>query len=163
VAEVYASLGSNIGDKAANIAAALRRLSDAGVEVVACSPLYRTPPWGPVEQDWFLNACAHLRTGAAPLDLMRLCLSVERAMGRERLVRWGPRVIDIDLLAYDDLEIDEPELELPHPRLFERAFVLVPLLDVAPDFAIGGRRADEALKHLDKDGFVRVEPGRTPG
>ncbi|MFO1147292.1 MAG: 2-amino-4-hydroxy-6-hydroxymethyldihydropteridine diphosphokinase [Alsobacter sp.] len=159
MAEVYASLGSNIGDKAANIAEALRRLAQAGVEVVACSPLYRTPPWGPVEQDWFLNACAHLRTDLAPRDLMRLCLEVERAMGRERLVRWGPRLIDVDLLAYDDLAIEEPDLSLPHPRLFERAFVLVPLLDVAPDFSIDGRRADVALEGLDTAGILRVPPG----
>jgi 2-amino-4-hydroxy-6-hydroxymethyldihydropteridine diphosphokinase len=157
VAEVYASLGSNIGDKAANIREALRRLEAAGVEIVACSPLYRTPPWGPVEQDWFLNACAHLRTDRAPLDLMRLCLALERAMGRERLVRWGPRLIDVDLLAYDDVAIDAPDLVLPHPRLFERAFVLVPLVDIAPDFAIGGVRAADVLKTLDRDGIVRFE------
>lgn len=159
MAEVFASLGSNIGDKAGNIADALRRLAQAGVTVAAVSPVYRTPPWGPVQQDWFANACARLRTVLTPLDLMRLCLSVERAMGRERLVRWGPRLIDIDVLAYDDLSLDTPELVLPHPRLFERAFVLTPLLDVAPDFAAGGQRADAALAGLDRAGIERMERG----
>jgi 2-amino-4-hydroxy-6-hydroxymethyldihydropteridine diphosphokinase len=157
MAEVFISIGSNIGDKAANLRRALRLLAEAGVAIEAVSPFYRTPPWGPVEQDWFLNGCALLRTDRGPRDVMQLALDVELAMGRERTMRWGPRLIDIDMLTYDDIVLDDERLVLPHPRLFERAFVLVPLLAIAPDFAIGGRRADEALSRLDRTG-IEIQP-----
>ena len=140
-------LGSNIGDTRANLDAALAGLSDSGpVRVIARSSDYRTPPWGPVPQDDYRNACALVETTLSPRALLDLCLSVERALGRVRDVRWGPRLIDIDVLVYGEEKVEEEGLSIPHPRMAERAFVLVPLAEIWPDAPIGdGRTAAEAL------------------
>ncbi len=124
-----------MGDKAGHIRAALDKL--AGLDetiVLARSPLYRTEPVGYTDQDWFVNAAALLETGLAPQRLVRALLEIEAELGRVREERWGPRVIDLDLLFYEQQVIDEAELQLPHPRLHERRFVLTPLADVAPDW-----------------------------
>ncbi|WP_029057955.1 2-amino-4-hydroxy-6-hydroxymethyldihydropteridine diphosphokinase [Stappia stellulata] len=140
-------LGSNMGDTRANLDAALRGLSESdGLRVVARSSGYRTPPWGPVPQDDYRNACALVETTLAPRALLDLCLSVERALGRVRDVRWGPRLIDIDVLIYGEERVEEDGLSIPHPRMGERAFVLVPLAEIWPDAPLGdGRTAAEAL------------------
>ena len=107
------------------MAAALRILdADAGTRVVAVSSLYRTPPWGKTDQPDFLNAAAEIRTSHAPRALLALCLDAERALKRERRERWGPRIVDIDILVFGNRLIREPGLEIPHPRIFERAFVI---------------------------------------
>ena len=135
--KAYLSLGSNMGDKRAMIARALSALAaHPEVRLVTRSADYRTPPWGKTDQDWFVNACAVVETDLSPEQLLELCLTTERDLGRERRERWGPRVIDIDLLAYDAVTMDTPRLTLPHPQLTERAFVLVPLAAVAPDLVI---------------------------
>jgi 2-amino-4-hydroxy-6-hydroxymethyldihydropteridine diphosphokinase len=132
-------LGSNIGDKAANIRRAIALLTERGdIRLVAASRLYRTAPWGVTEQDWFVNACIAVATELSPHDLLARCLAVEDAMKRVRERRWGPRVIDVDLLVYRDVTLSEPALTLPHPRIAERAFVLVPLAEIAPELKIGG-------------------------
>jgi 2-amino-4-hydroxy-6-hydroxymethyldihydropteridine diphosphokinase len=140
-------LGSNLGDTRANLDAALDGLSESGdVRVVVRSSDYRTPPWGPVPQDDYRNACALIETTLAPRPLLDLCLSVERALGRVRDVRWGPRLIDIDVLVYGEEKVEEEGLSIPHPRMGERAFVLVPLAEIWPDAPLGdGRTAAEAL------------------
>ncbi|MFC0217349.1 2-amino-4-hydroxy-6-hydroxymethyldihydropteridine diphosphokinase [Pseudochelatococcus lubricantis] len=139
-ARAYLGLGSNMGDKRAMIAEALARLAALpGVAVAARSRDYRTPPWGDTDQDWFVNACAAVDTTLSPHALLEVCLDVERAMGRKRLRKWGPRIIDIDLLDYDGLPIASDTLTLPHPHLLERAFVLIPLAEIAGDLRIGGR------------------------
>ncbi|WP_244314428.1 2-amino-4-hydroxy-6-hydroxymethyldihydropteridine diphosphokinase [Pannonibacter tanglangensis] len=130
-------LGSNMGDPKQNLAVAVARLDALpGLRVVDVSPAYRTPPWGPVPQDDYRNICLVVETSLSPVELLRACLAVEKDMGRVRDVRWGPRLIDIDVLLYDRVRLDHPELTLPHPRMAERAFVLVPLADIWPEAVI---------------------------
>ena len=131
MATAYIALGSNLGDRAAHLRAALERLGALGV-VEAVSPFVDTAPVGYTEQPRFLNAAARLRTRLPPEALLRELLAVEAALGRVRAERWGPRIIDLDLLLYDDLVRDEPGLTVPHPRLHERRFVLEPLAAIAP-------------------------------
>lgn len=147
-------LGGNIGDPAASMARALVLLdtrSDCAVTHV--SKLYRTPPWGKVDQDWFFNACAAVKTTLSPDDLLDACLSIERQMKRERLERWGPRTIDIDVLTYDDRTQQSQTLEIPHPRMTGRGFVLKPLADFAPDLTIAGRTVADWLEDADVAGI----------
>lgn len=157
MADAYLGLGSNLGDREAMLRAAIAALdATPGVRVTAVSSLYETPPWGPVPQGPYLNACVALDTTLSPRELLRLCLAIERDHGRERAVRWGPRTLDIDLLLYGDETIDEEGLMVPHPRMTERAFVLVPLAEIAPELAIGGRSIAESLKALDTSEIVRI-------
>jgi 2-amino-4-hydroxy-6-hydroxymethyldihydropteridine diphosphokinase len=156
MAEAYLSLGSNLGDKRAMIARAVERLGAAGVAVIARSSDYRTPPWGDEDQDWFVNACVKVRTGLAPHDLLALCLGIERDLGRVRTRKWGPRTIDIDLLIYDDVQMASGDLVLPHPRIAERAFVLQPLAEIAPDLEVAGRRIAAMLADIDVAGIERL-------
>jgi 2-amino-4-hydroxy-6-hydroxymethyldihydropteridine diphosphokinase len=144
------ALGSNIGDRVANIEEAIARLTaDEAVKLLARSRLYRTSPWGVTDQDWFVNACIRIRTALSPRALLLHCQSVENAMGRVRTKRWGPRIIDVDILTYADLTVNEPDLRIPHPLIAERAFVLVPLKDVAPEIRIDGASLDTLLSRLD--------------
>ena len=157
----YLSLGGNLGDPAASMGAALRMLdADSGTEVVAASSLYRTPPWGKLDQPDFLNAAAEVSTGLTPRGLLDLCLDSERKLKRVRQERWGPRLIDIDLLVFGDLTVHEEGLEIPHPRMLERAFVLVPLAEIAPDFLAGGKRLADHLAGADTAGIERLPRGR---
>jgi 2-amino-4-hydroxy-6-hydroxymethyldihydropteridine diphosphokinase len=143
-------LGSNIGDRVGNIEEAIERVTaDGAVTLVARSRFYRTAPWGVTDQDWFVNACVTVRTEVSPRELLRRCQAVENDMARVRTRHWGPRNIDVDILTYRNLKIDEPDLIVPHPRIAERAFVLVPLKDVAPSLKIGGASLDEMLSKLD--------------
>lgn len=143
-------LGSNMGDKADNIRRAVALLGEAGdIQVVAQSRLYRTAPWGVTEQDWFVNGCIAVATELSPAALLKRCLGVEDTMKRVREQRWGPRVIDVDVLDYRGMVFDDPDLTLPHPRIRERAFVLVPLAEIAPDLEIGGHRLDHWLTQVD--------------
>ena len=151
------ALGSNIGDKIGtirNAVAAVARLP--GTRITACSAIYRTPPWGMTEQDWFANAVIRVATMLPPMDLLESCLAIEAAMGRIRRVRWGPRVIDLDLLSHGSSQIDSPRLVLPHPRIAERAFVLIPLRDVAPDFQLNGQSIEAMLRDLDSSGIQPI-------
>jgi len=140
-------LGSNLGEREENIAEALRRLS-VGVNIERTSSLYETEPVGYKEQPWFLNAVCLGETKLKPQELLSFIKGIERRMGREEKVRWGPRIIDIDILFYDDLVLETPELTIPHPRLHQRRFVLVPLVELNPDFVhpILGLTMRELLK-----------------
>jgi 2-amino-4-hydroxy-6-hydroxymethyldihydropteridine diphosphokinase len=143
-------LGSNIGDRAGNIERAIELLTaDGAVSLVARSAFYRTAPWGVTDQDWFVNACLAIKTDVSARELLRRCQAVENDMKRIRIQRWGPRIIDVDVLTFRDLKIDEPDFIVPHPRIAERAFVLVPLRDVAPDLQIDGASIGEMLSKLD--------------
>jgi 2-amino-4-hydroxy-6-hydroxymethyldihydropteridine diphosphokinase len=149
--EVGFGFGSNVGDKIANIEAAMSALEASGlVRTLERSSMYRTAPWGDIDQDWFINACAIGRSQASPRALLRCCQDIENRMGRQRTRRWGPRNIDIDILFYGDEQIDEPDLRLPHPELLHRAFVLVPLLQLRPNFELAGIRLVDALAPLDR-------------
>jgi 2-amino-4-hydroxy-6-hydroxymethyldihydropteridine diphosphokinase len=130
----YIGIGSNLGDKLANCRRALEAIgSDPRNRLVQRSPLYRTEPVGKRDQDWFINGVAAVETSMTPGDLLAFLLSVEDRMGRVRKEKWGPRIIDLDILFYGDRVLDEENLRIPHPRLQERRFVLVPLNDIAPD------------------------------
>jgi 2-amino-4-hydroxy-6-hydroxymethyldihydropteridine diphosphokinase len=157
-ATAYLSLGANLGDGRATIAEALARLTTGGARLISRSSDYVTPPWGKINQPDFVNACARLATGLNPLELLRLCLATESSLGRMRTEKWGPRTIDIDVLLYDDESVDTPELKLPHPHMLERAFVLVPLLEIAPDLRVAGRSIALALARLDARDIRRL-PG----
>lgn len=130
----YVGVGSNDGDRAANVERAMAALGRAGTIGARSSP-YRTAPWGVTDQPWFLNAVVLLRTELNPRALLATLQEIEHELGRVRARKWGPRTIDLDLLLYDDDDIDEPDLRVPHPRLRERAFVLVPLAEIDDRFA----------------------------
>ena len=138
----YLGLGSNLGDRLASLEQAARLLeAEQGVDVVRSSSVYASDPVGGPPQPEYLNAVVEVMTDLGPDELLAACQRVESTLGRVRAERWGPRTIDIDVLAYDELERHDPELTLPHPRLLERAFVLVPLLEVAPELRLpDGRR-----------------------
>jgi 2-amino-4-hydroxy-6-hydroxymethyldihydropteridine diphosphokinase len=139
LARAFIGLGSNLGDREATLREALRRLDAVeGIAVVAVSSFRETDPVGKVDQPRFVNAAAKLETSLAPRELLDRLLEAERALGRDRTKeeRWGPRTLDLDLLLYEDVTIDEPGLEVPHPRLAERAFVLEPLLELDPDLRL---------------------------
>ncbi len=151
-------LGSNVGDKPANIAHAIELLTAEGdVRLVRASRLYRTAPWGVLDQDWFVNACIAVATTLSPMDLLARCLGVEETMHRVREQRWGPRIIDVDVLVYRDVARDDPTLTLPHPRITERGFVLVPLRDIAPELEIAGHSLGHWLGQLDASDVVPLD------
>jgi len=150
---VFVGLGSNMGDKEHNIKQALEILGGVpGVAIYALAPFYRTAPVGYTEQDWFLNTVAEITTELEPLELLVELLDIEDRLGRKRTIRWGPRTVDLDLLLYGQREISEPGLEVPHPRMLERAFVMVPLADLAPDLVLsGGQKAAEVAGVLRRE------------
>jgi 2-amino-4-hydroxy-6-hydroxymethyldihydropteridine diphosphokinase len=159
VAEALLALGGNLGEVRATFDRAVAMLCDGQTtRLVARSSDYRTPPWGVEEQPPFVNCCIGIETSLPPRALLARTQEIERAFGRERSKerRWGPRALDIDILAYDDMTMNEPDLILPHPRLFERAFVLVPLNDIAPDRVISGRRVRDVLAQTDATGIERL-------
>lgn len=155
-------LGGNLGDVAASLRSALRSLSTLdGTRLQAVSRFYRTPPWGNTAQPAFVNACAVLETRLSPTRLMSELLAIEAAHGRTRAEddtdRWGPRTLDLDLLLYDDRVLQSAGLRLPHPHLHERAFVLVPLAEIAPDWVIPGRgRVADCCAALASDGIEAI-------
>ncbi len=147
--EIGIGFGSNIGDKTAQIFKAVNLLNVTGhVHNLRLSSLYRTAPWGNINQDWFVNACAIAQTDLSPESLLYQVQRVELEMGRQRIVHWGPRNIDIDILYYGDARVATPNLTLPHVELLNRAFVLVPLLELKPDLLVGGQPLKDALKKL---------------
>ena len=129
----YVALGSNLGDKEGNLRRALELLEERGVEVVRVSSFICTEPYGVTDQPQFLNGVCQVRTSLAPLALLHILLAIEQEMGRVRLRHWGERNIDLDLLLYEDVVMDTPELTLPHPDMQNRDFVLLPLAEMAPE------------------------------
>jgi 2-amino-4-hydroxy-6-hydroxymethyldihydropteridine diphosphokinase len=153
IVRAFLGLGSNLGDRAAHLRAAVSAVPD----LVATSPVYETEPvGGPDGQGAYLNLVVELRTERSPRALLDAAHALERAAGRVREVRWGPRTLDVDVLWIDGVVVDEPDLEVPHPRLWERRFVLAPLADLAPDVvspeqvaaAVGAVRPVGALEAL---------------
>jgi 2-amino-4-hydroxy-6-hydroxymethyldihydropteridine diphosphokinase len=159
MASALIALGGNVGDVRATFKKAIANICGmTQAAVVARSSDYTTPPWGGIEQAPFINACVEVDTPLDPHALLFALKKIEAKFGRDRAreQRWGPRTLDLDLIAYDDVSLKTPELILPHPRLFERAFVLVPLAEIAPDRVIGGQRVASALVTLSTDGIERL-------
>jgi 2-amino-4-hydroxy-6-hydroxymethyldihydropteridine diphosphokinase len=159
--EAWLALGGNVGDSRAVLGRAVALLCDGSdVRLNARSSDYRTAPWGVTDQAAFVNLCIAVETRLAPHDLLARAHAVERALGRDRASeqRWGPRTADIDIIAYDGLTLADDALTLPHPRLFERAFVLVPLAEIAGDRVIAGRRVSDAANAIDRAGIERLPP-----
>ena len=159
MADVLIALGGNVGDVRATFKKAIANLCGmAQAALLARSSDYATPPWGDEQQPRFINACIEIETSLDPHALLFTLQKVEKKFGRDRAseIRWGPRTLDLDLIAYDDVSIQKPELTLPHPLLFERAFVLVPLAEIAPERVIAGRSISAALSTLSTAGIERL-------
>jgi 2-amino-4-hydroxy-6-hydroxymethyldihydropteridine diphosphokinase len=154
----YVGLGSNIGDKAGNMMRALEILGQFdGLKVTKISSFYETEPVGYEDQNWFVNAVAQIETIFPPEELLSMLKKTEQVIGRRETIRWGPREIDLDLLMYDQLCFDSPDLVIPHPRMHERAFVLVPLVEIVPDqvHPILKKTVTELLTELQPQKFVK--------
>jgi len=147
------SLGGNTGDVPQAFVKALVALEAGSAKVVACSSVWRTPPWGKLDQPDFFNIAVFVETSLSPRALLDLCLAIEKAAGRIRAERYGPRTLDIDILTYGGEVIDELGLTIPHPRMLERAFVLVPLAEIAPRMQVGDVKISETLKSFDTTGL----------
>jgi 2-amino-4-hydroxy-6-hydroxymethyldihydropteridine diphosphokinase len=154
----FLGLGGNLGDPVQAMGAALRLVdADKDTRVVSVSSVYRTPPWGKTDQPDFLNCAAEIATGRDPRSLLELCLATEQALKRVRRERWGPRTVDLDVLVYGEAAIAEPGLAIPHPRMMERAFVMVPLAEIAPDLVLSGDSVAAHAAKLDRAGIVRLD------
>jgi 2-amino-4-hydroxy-6-hydroxymethyldihydropteridine diphosphokinase len=159
MASVLIALGGNVGDVRETFRKAIANICGmTQAALVARSSDYVTPPWGEEKQDRFVNACIEIDTALDPHALLFTLHKIEKKFGRDRTkeTHWGPRTLDLDLIAYDDVKLDKPELTLPHPRLFERAFVLVPLAEIAPDRVIGGRKVADARAGVSTAGIERL-------
>jgi len=159
--EALLALGGNVGNSRAILDRAVFLLCDGNeVRLAARSHEYLTPPWGFKYQSPFINLCIAVETSLGPRDLLARVQDVEMQLGRDRAheKRWGPRTADIDIIVYDDLEVAELGLTLPHPRLFERGFVLLPLAEIAPDRIISGKKVRDALAGVDITGIERLLP-----
>jgi 2-amino-4-hydroxy-6-hydroxymethyldihydropteridine diphosphokinase len=159
LAEAFIALGGNVGDVRATFDHAISLLCDGpDLRLTARSSDYRTPPWGVTDQPPFINAVIAISTKLAPHALLARAQACERALGRDRAheQHWGPRTIDLDILAYDNRILSDATLTLPHPHLFERAFVLVPLAEIAPDRVITGVSVREALARVDTSGIEKL-------
>lgn len=153
-------LGGNLGDPQSQMQNALALLSShENIQIESVSHLYKTAPWGNIDQPSFLNACALIKTDICARQLLKLCLDIEKDLGRVRLERWGPRVLDLDVLFYGDEQIDEPGLQIPHPRMTQRAFVMVPLSDVAPEKSIDDYLVRHWAEKLRSDGIEILDDG----
>lgn len=146
----YLSIGSNIGDREDYLKKAIEMISRISkTRLIKISSFYQTPAWGLTEQQDFLNACLEISTELSPYDLLKNLQRIEMDLHRERLVRWGPRTIDIDILTFGDIICEDVNLVIPHPLISKRAFVLVPLLELNPDLIIGNKSIKEMIEVID--------------
>jgi 2-amino-4-hydroxy-6-hydroxymethyldihydropteridine diphosphokinase len=161
---VYLALGSNLGNRSENLLSAIHSL-EPDIRVINCSPVYETPPWGYEDQPKFLNQVIEGETVLAPGDLLAYIKKIEDQIGREETFRYGPRLIDIDILFYDDLVIDTPPLIIPHHRIPERAFVLIPMANLSSDFRhpVLGVTIEHLLGNVDIKDITYFSSGGCPG
>ena len=156
MAKVYLGLGSNMGDKEGYIKKAIKLLNDNDfIQVTIISSYYETEPVGYTEQDLFLNIVAEINTTLNPYDLLDYCNSIENKLNRKRIIRWGPRTIDIDILLYENYTSFDEKLTIPHPRMCERSFVIIPLYEIAKDIRINNISIEDVLHNLNKKGIMK--------
>lgn len=155
MSKAYLSLGSNIGDKKKNLEEAYKILESCGLKISQKSSFYETEPVGYLDQDLFVNAVIEVITDKSPLALLDDCQKVEKQLKRQRLIRWGPRIIDVDILLYDDIKVNNDRLIIPHKEMKKRGFVLIPLMEIAPDITIEGQPINSLIKKIEDPG-VRV-------
>lgn len=147
--KAYLGIGGNIGDTRANIEDTIELLKkNDAIEVTSLSSFYETEPVGYTDQDWFLNVVVEIETTLEPLKLLEYCQHIENELKRERTIRWGPRTIDVDILLYEDYSSDSEILTVPHPRMTQRAFAMVPLYEISPDLVIDGTDIKDIIDHL---------------
>lgn len=158
--DTYICLGSNLGNRTEHLNTARDAIAARVGAITAESSIYDTAPWGPVPQDNYLNQVVRVSTALAPRELLGVLHEVERAAGRDRTneVRYGPRPLDLDILLYGDSAVNEDGLTIPHPRIAERAFVLVPLAEIAPKLTITGEPIETLLSRIDTTGVGRFDP-----
>ena len=156
---VYLALGSNLGDRAANLQSAIEAF-EPEIQISRCSPVYETPPWGYLDQSKFLNQVVEAETDLPPVELLDHIKKLEQQLGRREIFQYGPRVIDLDIIFYDKEIIESPPLIIPHPRMEERGFVLLPLADIVPHFEhpILGESVSDLLSKIDQEGIVLYSP-----
>ena len=156
--QVYVGLGGNIGDVVSNMVAALDALhQQKDIRVVARSHLYSTPPWGDIDQPDFVNACALIETCLLPEEILKILKDEEKRLKRKKTRRWGPRVIELDILVFGEISIDTPILEIPHPRMTERAFVLKPMSELNASLYVNGKTIRQWLAEADISGIKKLE------
>ncbi len=161
MAEVYIAIGGNVGDRAKNIADGLKALGEGPVKITKRSKIYEADSWGPIPQGRYYDAVVKGETSLSPRELLEELNKIEATFGRDREkeIRYGPRTLDLDILLYGDLVVDEPDLKIPHPLLLERAFVVVPLHEVEPDLVVQGRSVRSALEKLKDEAATMVAVG----
>ena len=154
--DAYLGVGGNLGDRLQNLTEAVRRLhATPGIRVASVSSVYESTAVGMTAQPDFLNLVAHVTTDCSPAELLAHCLRIEGELGRVRRERWGPRTVDIDVLLYNDVVLSDPALTIPHPRMLERSFVLVPLAEIAPQVRVNGNSIAALAAQLDRAGLVK--------
>ncbi|MFT3868123.1 MAG: 2-amino-4-hydroxy-6-hydroxymethyldihydropteridine diphosphokinase [Nibricoccus sp.] len=157
--KAYLALGGNLGDRREYLSAAVRALnSEPGLRVEKISSVYETAPVGVVDQPNFYNLVIEIATTLTPHELLAHCLAIEKKLGRVRAERWGPRTIDLDVLWYENVALEDSSLTLPHPRMKERAFVLVPLAEIAPALLLEGMSVEQLATRLDQSGLIKLGP-----
>ncbi|MCT4563941.1 MAG: 2-amino-4-hydroxy-6-hydroxymethyldihydropteridine diphosphokinase [Maledivibacter sp.] len=159
--KAYLGLGSNIGEKKENIDSAVDMLKQhKSIEVKNISSYYETEPVGYEDQDWFVNVVVEIETNLEPYQLLEFCGSIEEKLKRKRIIRWGPRTIDVDILVYEGFTSQDERLTLPHPRMTERAFVMVPLYEIAPNIDINNENIKQILKNLEGEEIRKIDYDR---
>ncbi len=161
MAEVYIAIGGNVGDRAKNMADGLKALGEGPVKITKRSKIYEADSWGPIPQGRYYDAVVKGETSLSPRELLEELNKIEAAFGRDREkeIRYGPRTLDLDILLYGDLVVDEPDLKIPHPLLLERAFVVVPLHEIEPNLVVQGRSVRSALEKLKDEAATMVAVG----
>ena len=156
--KAYLGLGTNMGDKQAYLKEACKIISDnTNINIVKISKIYKTKAWGYTNQDDFLNICIEVDTNLSPEELLEVCHEVENKLNRVRVIRWGPRTIDVDILFFNNIISTDENLTLPHPRIKERAFVLIPLMDLNKELVIDNKTISYYLSNLEKEELKQVE------
>ncbi|MGL4337336.1 MAG: 2-amino-4-hydroxy-6-hydroxymethyldihydropteridine diphosphokinase [Turicibacter sp.] len=157
MAIAYLGLGSNMGDRKKYLHDAMNLLiATPHVSIMTLSSLYETKPWGYTDQDIFMNLVVKIETDLTPIQLLDFCQSIEQELGRVRLIKWGPRVIDVDILLYENEFIQTERLTVPHPFMTERDFVMVPLAEIAPKLIIGGSFVEDLANAFDKEALIKI-------